>query len=240
MFKKARPTRTFQDVVDQVQDAIVTGRIRHGEKLPPERLLKEDFAVSRGTLREALRVLEQKGLIEIRLGVGGGAFVREVETGPARESLGLLLRRRGVTTGDLAEFRKNLESDIAALAAGKATEEDLSWLKACLAGMKKALSDPFDWKQVLELDHLVHLALGSISDNEVYKTIQSTIHENIQPYYERYVPRDYDTLAGNYEDLCLLVEAIARRDQEEARRCMRAHLERYDVFIEQEKTIAPG
>lgn len=234
MFKKARQTRTFQDVVDQIQEAILSGKIRQGEKLPAERILKENFAVSRGTLREGLRVLEQKGLIEIRLGVGGGAFVREAATSPVSESLALLLRRHGVPTRDLSEFRKNLEGEIAALAAERATDKDLVLLRTHLEEMKKALSHPFDGKCVLETDNLVHLALGKITGNRVYRTIQTTIHENIEPYFDRYVPRDLKTLTGNYEDLCLLVEAIAQKDKEKARTCMRAHLERYDVFIEQE------
>jgi DNA-binding FadR family transcriptional regulator len=69
MFKRAKQNRVFQDVVDQIQDAILSGKLPPGSKLPAERDLKEMFNTSRGTLREALRVLEQKGLIEIKLGV---------------------------------------------------------------------------------------------------------------------------------------------------------------------------
>ena len=75
MFKKAKQTRVFQDVVEQVQDAILNGKLKPGSKLPPERALKDMFNTSRGTLREALRVLEQKGLIDIKLGVAGGAKI---------------------------------------------------------------------------------------------------------------------------------------------------------------------
>lgn len=231
MFKKAKQTRTFQDVVDQIQDAVLAGKILQGEKLPAERILKENFRVSRGTLREALRVLEQKGLIEIRLGVGGGAFVREAATSPASESLALLLRRHGASTKDLSEFRKNLESEIAALAAKRANDADLEDLKSLLAEMEKSLSDPFDSEHVLEVDHLIHLALGKITGNRVYRTIQTTIHENIEPYFDRYVPRNIETLTGNYDDLCRVAEAIGKKDAEKAREAMRKHLERYEIFI---------
>ena len=72
MFRAAKQSRIFQDIVDQIQEAILDGRFKAGDMLPSERELKEMFQTSRGTLREALRVLEQKGLIEIKLGVGGG------------------------------------------------------------------------------------------------------------------------------------------------------------------------
>lgn len=233
MFEKAKQNRMFQDVVDQIQDAILEGRMGQGDKLPPERELKETFQVSRGTLREALRVLEQKGLIEIRLGVGGGAFVREVATGPVTEGLGLLLRRHRVSARELAEFRKDLEGGIAALAARRVCEEDLALLREFLRDMAEALEDPFDWEAVIAADNRVHLSLGEMAGNAVYRTIQATIHANIHPYFDRYVPRDKATLEGNYQDLCRVVEAVASRNETGASEAMQAHLARYDLYIEE-------
>ena len=73
MFQAAKQTKVFQNVVTQIEEAILDGRLKTGDTLPSERQLKELFSISRGTLREALRVLEQKGLIEIKPGVGGGS-----------------------------------------------------------------------------------------------------------------------------------------------------------------------
>ena len=87
MFQAAKQTKVFQDVVEQIQEAIFDGRLKTGETLPAERELKTMFNVSRGTLREALRVLEQKGLIGIRLGVGGGAFVKDASYDNVSQSL---------------------------------------------------------------------------------------------------------------------------------------------------------
>lgn len=78
MFNAIDPNRTFQDIVDQIQDAILRGEIAPGEKLLPERELRLMFSISSDTLREVLRVLEQKRLIEIQRIVGGGAIVRHV------------------------------------------------------------------------------------------------------------------------------------------------------------------
>ena len=76
LFRAAKQNRIFQDVVEQIQEAIIEGHLKVGDRLPPERELKEMLQTSRSTLREALRVLEQKGLIEIKLGMGGGAVVK--------------------------------------------------------------------------------------------------------------------------------------------------------------------
>ncbi|MBW2297456.1 MAG: FadR family transcriptional regulator, partial [Deltaproteobacteria bacterium] len=114
MFHAASQNRIFQDIVDQIQEAILEGRLQTGDILPSERDLKEMFNTSRGTLREALRVLEQKGLIEIKLGVGGGSVVKEVSVDKISESLALLIRTQRVSLNHLAEFREAVEGIIAA------------------------------------------------------------------------------------------------------------------------------
>ena len=78
MFRIAAQNRIFQDVVNQIQDAVLDGRLKVGDVLPPERDLKAMFDTSRGTLREALRVLEERGLIEIKLGVHGPTTAPQV------------------------------------------------------------------------------------------------------------------------------------------------------------------
>ncbi|MCA1793321.1 MAG: GntR family transcriptional regulator [Desulfobacteraceae bacterium] len=122
MFKRAKQNRVFQDVVEQVQDAIVTKKLAPGTRLPAERELKEMFNTSRGTLREALRVLEQKGLIEIKLGVTGGAIVKRIDTEPIMESLALLIRSGEVSLEHLSEFRIKIEGSLVELAGLSAHE----------------------------------------------------------------------------------------------------------------------
>ncbi len=120
-FKKAKQNRIFQDVVDQVQVAILDGRIGAGERLPAERELCEMFQTSRGTLREALRILEQKSLIEIRLGVNGGAYVKDANAELMAENLAMLIRSQTISLSHLAEFREGVEGSVAGLAAQRAS-----------------------------------------------------------------------------------------------------------------------
>ena len=132
MFQTAKQTKVFQDVVEQIQEAIFDGRLETGQTLPAERELKTMFNISRGTLREALRVLEQKGLIEIKLGVGGGSVVKTVDTEQVSESLGLLIRSQKVSLNHLAQFREDVEGIIASHAAKKHTKKDIQTLHLLL------------------------------------------------------------------------------------------------------------
>ena len=88
IFREAKQNRTFEDVISQIQESILQGKLKAGDKLPSERNLREIFKVSRGTLRESLRALEQKRLIQIKTGVNGGAFICEANTHQISESLG--------------------------------------------------------------------------------------------------------------------------------------------------------
>ena len=124
MFKVAKSTKVFQNVVDQIQEAILDGRLKIGQSLPSERELKEMFGISRGTLREALRVLEQKGLIEIRLGVGGGSIVTALRSPVHIEQLNALLAqaRQCLAEGlagrdDFIEIDKQIHMTLAEITA---------------------------------------------------------------------------------------------------------------------------
>jgi DNA-binding FadR family transcriptional regulator len=128
MFKQAKQNRTFEDIILQIQHAILQGNLKEGDKLPSERNLRETFKVSRGTLREALRALEQKGLIVIKTGVQGGAIVCPVDNKLMSENLDLLLQRQKISLRELAEFREEVEGLVAVKAAEKAKNRDIKQL----------------------------------------------------------------------------------------------------------------
>ncbi len=107
--------RSFDHIVGQIRDAIASGGIAPGERLPSERDLGVAFGVSRTTLREALRALEAQGVIEIRTGSRGGAFVAEPSSELVAAALGALLRFRSATARELAEFRVPFEAENAGL-----------------------------------------------------------------------------------------------------------------------------
>ncbi|MGE5257183.1 MAG: FadR/GntR family transcriptional regulator [Hyphomicrobiales bacterium] len=232
MFQTAKPTKVFQDVVAQIEEAILAGRIKTGQTLPSERELKDMFQISRGTLREALRVLEQKGLIEIRLGVGGGSVVRAVDAGQVSESLGLLIRSQKVALNHLAEFREGVEGNVAAQAAERRTSTDLRKLNRLL----KAARDCVGGGRVrrgdfLEIDRQIHMILADITSNPIYISILASIHDNIHRYYDRFLSMEAKELEENYQDLNDIVQAIGQKDKERARRLAQDHVMRFNRYM---------
>jgi len=229
MFRQARQNRVYQDVVDQIQKAILEGRLKVGNRLPAERELTNLFKASRGTIREALRVLEQRGLIEIKLGVGGGAVIRGASTDKMSESLALLIQHRQVSLNHLAEFRESVEGVVAGLAAERATKGDVDELRGLLARAEALVGQGVArWESFIKLDEQVHLALSRISGNPLFVSVLKTIHENIHRYYESFLPGNERVMQENYQDLCDIVGAVERGKATQAVRFAQNHVRRFN------------
>jgi DNA-binding FadR family transcriptional regulator len=228
MFRPAKQNRIFQDVVQQIQEAIIQGHLQVGDQLPAERKLIEMFGVSRGTLREGLRVLEQKGLIEIKTGVSGGSVDKGVTTEQLSENLGLLIRSNQVPLQDLAEFRTGLDGIVAALASERATAEELAELQQLLTEAGRlCLRGKDAWDDFLRVDEQIHLKLARMSGNQLYLTVLETVYFNIHTYYERFLPFDDHIIKENLEDLQALVDAVVRHDATAARALAIEHVNRF-------------
>ncbi len=236
LFRKAKQNRIFQDVVEQIQAAILDGRMKPGDKLPAERELGEIFGTSRGTLREALRVLEQKGLIEIRLGVGGGAIAKDPGGEQITESLAMLIRSQKISLSHLAEFREDVEGTVTGMAAERATDDDIRHLQDLLEVAKASWeSGGAQWTEFMRVDEKVHMFMARISGNPIYEYILRTVHDNIHIYYDRYLPWGPKELNENYDDLCQLVAAVADKDAKRAVRVARDHVRRFNSYMEKKK-----
>jgi DNA-binding FadR family transcriptional regulator len=227
-FRAARQNRIFQDIVEQIQDAILGGQYQTGDVLPPERELRQTFQTSRGTLREALRVLEQKGLIEIRLGMNGGAFVKGSISEPMAESLGLMLRYRKISLLHLNEFREDVEGIVTARAAERAEEGDFEKLNGLLAEAAKIMAKGKEhWLEFLEIDKKFHREVAQISRNPIYIFMHNVIHSNIQSYYDEFLPPNEEILKENYRDLNNIFKAIKKRKPDQAGALVQNHIRRF-------------
>jgi DNA-binding FadR family transcriptional regulator len=236
LFRKAKQSRIFEDVVEQIQGAILDGRIKPGDKLPAERELGEIFGTSRGTLREALRVLEQKGLIEIRLGVGGGAIAKDPGGEQITESLDILIRSQKISLRHLAEFREDVEGTVSGMAAERATDDDVRHLQDLLKTAKAYWeAGDEEWREFMRVDEQVHMFMARISGNPIYEFILKTVHDNIQIYYDRYLPWGPKELSENYHDLCQLVAAVADKEVQRAERVAREHVRRFNSYMQDKK-----
>ena len=239
MFKKTEPKRIFQDLVSQIERAILEGRLKAGDKLPSQRELVEMFQTSRGTLREALRVLEQKGLIDIKLGVSGGAVVRTPDTSPVTRSLDLLIRHREISLEELAEFREGVEGSVAALAAERVSEEQIRELKSLLKEAERCIRTGVNgWEAFCRLDTRIHVGIANASGNRVYGLVLRMVHDNIQRFYEAYPLKDRETMRENYQDLEDIINALEQHRSLVVRALMQSHVRRFRRYMtNQQETV---
>lgn len=228
MFDNVKVIRTFEDIITQIESAILNNDLKPGDKLPSERKLIEVFKVSRGTLREALRSLEQRKLIQIKTGVQGGAIVNQVDSTQVIESLDFLLRYQKITIKELMEFREQVEGMIAAIAAKKARKNDIMQLESLLDAMKKDLENGIEkYDEIFDLDRKFHMVLLRATENRIYESVISTVYDNIYKYFENYLVRDLKILMSTYRELMDIFKAVKAGDTEAARENMQNHIRRY-------------
>ncbi len=232
-FNKMKPVKSYQHVVDEIQTAICEGSIKEGEKLPSEMKLKEMFDTSRGTIREALRVLEQKGLVSIRTGVNGGARIQGANTKPMTDSVTILIRQQKVSLYHLAEFRKIMEGHISEQAAKNAGKTDIKKLKAILTEAAAHIeTKPSGWKEFHKLDAKFHQTLAEIAKNPLLEANLTAVHDNIKIYFHQYLPFSGELLHDNFKDLCEIADAVEQKDPVAARRIAEDHVEKFNALME--------
>lgn len=236
LFHKAKKNRIFQDIVEQIQTAILEGKLSAGDKLAPERELGDLFQTSRGTLREALRILEQKGLIEIRLGINGGAYVKDANAELMAENLTMLIRSHDVSLEHLAEFREGVEGTVASLAARRSTSADNRKLSTLIEEAAQIREKGMaGWNEFVQVDEKIHTEIARIAGNPLYTFVLESIHKNIHRYYNKFLVVGETELDENYQDLFLMVRAITDRDHVAATDMAVKHVRRFSSYMEKKK-----
>lgn len=226
LFSEVRPIRSFEDIVAQIQQAISSGRLKHGDRLPNERDLGTMFRVSRATLREALRVLEGSGVVEVRRGASGGTFVTEPNADQAARAIEALIRFRGATAEDLSEFRGSFEGETAYWAAKRATPEQAARLLELADGYARAAQAPgTPWSELVGLDVAFHEQVARASQNQIRVAILLAIYGALHDASLVIERRgDMAFRAAEAADLGGIAQAISRRRVRLARQLMRKHV----------------
>ena len=229
-----RPGRLADRVADEIQGLVVERRLEPGDRLPAERELGEAFAVSRTVIREAIRTLAAKGLVEVR--PGGGAVVRRPSSGTVTDALSLLLR--STPDGDalihLREFRRVVEPDLVALAAERRTDEDLRALRHHLDVMADLDVPPPAWARA---DVDFHTALAQAAHNPVFGIVLTSIQELMLEARLLAIQLP-DTRAKALRHHEHIYQAIAEGNASAARKAMAAHLREAEET--QRKAIQAG
>lgn len=226
-FKPAQNIRVFQDVILQIEEAIINGDLGVGAKLPPERELQEKFQTSRATIREALRVLEQKGLLSIKKGSAGGAFVDQKSGAKIGESLELLIRLGEVTLTQLFEFRSNIEAMAFESAVYKATDLNIKKMKKKFLKLEKAyLERKNDLDYFFKLELKMHEDVLELSDNPLYHWVLGTIIATTWKIMHL-LPHTENAMEESLLDWRDIIEAMENKNSQKASTVIRSHLLSY-------------
>ncbi len=222
MFKNVGASDRLVDrIANEIQSVIAARQLSPGAKLPPERELCDQMGVSRTALREAVRMLVSRGLLEIR--PGSGTTVRKMTSDQISEPLAMLIRThdQAITPDHMHEVRSILEVGIVRMAAVNATERDIADLKAIIEQMEKG---GLRSAEFAEKDAELHKRIAEASHNVLLGVLLDSIRDVMQEIRSRV--RRYSGLAEIVNpDHRRIVERIAARDPEGAAEAMYDHLE---------------
>jgi DNA-binding FadR family transcriptional regulator len=181
VFTPVQTRRTFEEAADQIAEKVRTGELRTGDRLPGERSLAAQMEISRPTLREAVKVLVEAGVLEVRRGPGGGMYVATdvVPTELVRHSASLRLAEIAA----VLEARRMLEPQVAKLAAERATEDDFAALERSIDAMRRIVEGgwhPRHEDRFLQLDVQFHLALARAAGNPTVETLMRMLFRQLE------------------------------------------------------------
>src|SRR5581483_4899247 len=187
-FRPIRTTRAFEEIADQIRREISKRRLKAGDRLPPERALAEQFGVSRNTLREALRSLENAGLLRLQKGATGGAFVRESTGEAIITGLRDMFHLGAIQPEHLTEARVLIESIVVRVACERATSDDIAALNGNIETAEKASREkaPFYEQAAIHLDF--HRVLARATRNPVMSIVMEALIDVMQHFIREIGP----------------------------------------------------
>ncbi len=237
MFRPVSAERVSQVIVDQIKLLMRQGKLTSGDRLPSERDLCQRFGVSRVTVREALRVLEATGLIEIRVGAHGGAFIASPTTKRLGEGLAGLMTLSSLTPGDVTEARTVIELGILPFVVERATESDIASLRRMVEEGHDALDRN---AYTMDLSAAFHVGVATSAHNPAIESLVQSFHgpmllslrqaRNVEPSMGR----------KGTEEHAALVDAIEARDLEAAIQVTTTHLGRTAALVRDLKATGPA
>jgi GntR family transcriptional repressor for pyruvate dehydrogenase complex len=220
IFAPVSVARASSAIAEQIRAAILGGRVKAGDRLSPERELAEQFGVSRVTVRDALRSLEAMGLIEVKVGARGGAFVTAPTGSKVAQTMSDMMLMSVASPEDIVEARLIVELGTVTLACARATPEDLAELRALCEQGRAALESgtytrELSWDFHARLSKAAHNgAVGGLA-----QSFRSTL--SMHPLRVREGSRAHHLTVDEH---LRIVEALERGDGDAARHEMGHHL----------------
>jgi len=220
MFEPVKNQRISDEILRQIRDAVMSGKFQVGDRLPNERTLAEQFAASRTSVREALRGLEQTGVIYIKKGINGGVLVADPDHRLISRPFQTLLQLRKVTMDNIVEARLIFEPEAARLAAQRAKAEDLEEMQEVIEKMSDAvesgeLPGSFDLK--------FHKLIARAARNPILEMLSESMLEVASQVITDLHPST-DVLKHVVKRHREVFEAVRERDSELAFAIMSRHI----------------
>ena len=219
MFESVKRAKVSDEVAKQIKALISEGKLKPGDRLPPERELIKQFGISRPSLREALNSLVTMGFLEVKQ--AKRTYVKSVTSGRMQDPLSLLIQTDTQKIHDLIEVRKAMEAWGAYYAAQRASEEDIERLEKILKEMKQAIENDQPWGKE---DADFHLAIAQATHNTIQIHLMSTIYDLLKESVAKIFTNHVKTkklYQQHYRIFC----AIKKHSPEKARKSTLEHLD---------------
>ncbi len=234
--RRSRPAR----VANAIKDWVVEQQLQPGDRLPGETEMIARFGMSKGTIREAMRLLQAQGLVATKTGPGGGSFVGEVRRERAHALLGNYFYFRNITIADIYQVRIALEPELAASLAGRLTPEQLDTLRAIMADYAEPARDAEDERRQHVQSLEFHAQLAEFAQNEIlsfFIGFMAQILSDLTVYKRLYTELNRDLWRRGRAHQTDLLAALERGDAETARTVMKSHMEMARDMMEEQEAV---
>lgn len=221
-FKPAQARRAFDEIIDQIRALIQAGELRPGDRLPSERTLADQFAVSRNTVREALRMLEIAGLVTLKRGATGGSFIAGGDPMVVASSLSDALHLTDISLADVTETLQGISSMAATIACERMTDEDLENMRRNL-NRATEMTQAKEWEDKVEVHLEFHVLLAEATGNPLLVLIMRSLTDVVGKVVHQVGATQDDSILRYRR---ALIRALEARDPDAATKALGKYFDR--------------
>lgn len=223
-FEPIQTRRAFEEICQRIREQVAEGRLKPGDKLPAERDLAQQLGVGRNALREALRSLEIAGIVRLRKGVKGGAFIREGDGGRMNQVVQDMFSLGSITVDELTEARLHIQELVVRLACARAADADFDALAANIDRTEEVTRSG-DFLKRVECSREFYALLAAATGNDVLSMMVASLTEILMKFVYARVAAGGHPQPRLVEKRRDFLAALRARDADTASRLMKSHLE---------------
>lgn len=232
--EEAKKNNLYETIADTLEQMILEDTLKVGDRLPSEAMLAENFGVSRNIVRESLKILKERGLVELKN--GEGARIVRPTVNSLQDMINRLTIMNGFSLEQIYEIRKALEVSACGYAAARATPEQIQRLHEAVALMEQHKSNKESW---IQYDLLFHTYIAEASNNILFSEFLKSLSDALKMLFDR----GYDTPGALEESLSMhkqIIATIESGDSRAAEEKMMEHLNRssYDSSFRQPESLS--